>query len=219
MGIKVMFKDIRRIISLSIRTIAGLHLFTSSMFEISQTEGASMLPTVQSNGDFCIVDKRYKNGNKIEMGDIIVARKPTQPDSWVCKRITGMPGDIIIIDPSRGHIEKMREKFNNIISNDDDCEINKNDSIKENEFNSRFKEIKLNKNGFDRSPYDQFIVVPDGHVWVTGDNLSDSVDSRTYSVLPMGLIGGKIIIGMYLPNWMNFKGEYYRFLANTFHEV
>lgn len=203
------FKDIRRIASLSIRTIAGLHLFTSTCFEISQTEGASMLPTLQASGDFCVVDKRFKNGNGISMGDIIVARKPTQPDSWVCKRITGMPGDIILIDPSRNNIEMIKNKYYN-----EESKIEE-----ETEFSSRFKEIKFNKNDFNRDPYDQFIIIPDGHVWVTGDNLSDSVDSRTYSVLPMGLIGGKIIIGMYLPNIMKFKGDYYRFLANTFNEI
>lgn len=211
--IKHLLKDAKRIASLSIRTIAGLHLFTSTLFEISQTEGASMLPTVQASGDFCVVDKRYKNGNGIEMGDIIVARKPTQPESWVCKRITGMPGDVVIIDPSRYNIERLKEKYG--IEGG-------NFGFKgegETEFSSRFKEIKLSKSGYDRSPFDQFIIVPDGHVWVTGDNLSDSVDSRTYSVLPMGLIGGKIIIGIYLPNLMGFKGEYYRWLANTFTEI
>ncbi|ONH73896.1 Mitochondrial inner membrane protease subunit 1 [Pichia kudriavzevii] len=173
-------KDLTRIASLSIRSIAALHLFTSSCYEISQTEGASMLPTLQVHNDFCVVDKHYKNGNDIQMGDLIVARKPTQPDSWVCKRITGMPGDVVLLDPSRDNIELKVEK------------------------------------GWDRDPYDMYIIVPDGHVWVTGDNLSDSVDSRTYSVIPMGLIAGKIIIGMYLPNLMRFKGNYYRWLENTF---
>lgn len=207
------FRDAKRIASLSLRTIAGLHLFTSTCFEISQTEGASMLPTVQAHGDFCVVDKRFKNGNGIEMGDIIVARKPTQPDSWVCKRVTGMPGDVVLIDPSRKSIETLREEYADYLERDENSGYQNSP-----EFKSRFKEIKMSKSGYDRSPYDQFIIVPDGHVWVTGDNLSDSVDSRTYSVMPMGLIGGKIIIGMYLPKLMGFKGEYYRWLANTFSE-
>lgn len=210
---KTVIRDVKRIASLSVRTIAGLHLFTATCFEISRTEGASMLPTVQTRGDFCVVDKRFRNGNGIEMGDIIVARKPTQPDSWVCKRVTGMPGDVVLIDPSRGSVDSLREGYSDQLELESD-----NDERTSPEFKSRFKEIKMSKLGYNRSPYDQFIIVPDGHVWVTGDNLSDSVDSRTYSVLPMGLIGGKIIIGMYLHNLMGFKGEYYRWLANTFSE-
>ena len=33
--------------------------------------------------------------------------------------------------------------------------------------------------------------VPEGHCWVTGDNLPESRDSRTYGPLPLGLIKGK----------------------------
>lgn len=223
-------KDLTRIASLSIRSIAALHLFTSSCYEISQTEGASMLPTLQVHNDFCVVDKHYKNGNDIQMGDLIVARKPTQPDSWVCKRITGMPGDVVLLDPSRDNIERLRTNYMDATKKNSahniDCTNGdritdgkgKNEALhgsKLEEFNSRFKELKVEK-GWDRDPYDMYIIVPDGHVWVTGDNLSDSVDSRTYSVIPMWLIAGKIIIGMYLPNLMRFKGNYYRWLENTF---
>ena len=44
-----------------------------------------------------------------------------------------------------------------------------------------------------RSRFGTYIKVPEGHVWVTGDNLSHSLDSRTYNALPMGLIMGKIV--------------------------
>lgn len=206
----------KRIASLSIRSIAGLHLFTSAMYEISQTEGASMLPTLQTSGDFVIIDKSYKNGNSIQMGDILVARKPTQPDHWVCKRVTGMPGDVVLLDPSMNHIDELHQKYDTskIATINDDSTINDKCDVK-------LREIKINKSNSSnkKNPYDMYIIIPEGHVWVTGDNLSDSVDSRTYSVMPMGLIGGKIIIGMYLPNLLNFKGNYYRFLGNTFNEI
>jgi inner membrane protease subunit 1 len=39
----------------------------------------------------------------------------------------------------------------------------------------------------------QMIQVPEGHVWVIGDNLSWSRDSRFYGPLPMALITGKIL--------------------------
>lgn len=201
-------RETLRIGSLSIRSIAALHLFTSTAYEISQTEGASMLPTLNVNSDFCVVSKKFKNGNGLEMGDIIVARKPTQPDSWVCKRITGMPGDIILLDPSRGHVDELHRVG---ALYDEHTKVPLED---------RFSDLqRSSQKGWDRDPYDMYIVVPEGHVWVTGDNLSDSVDSRTYNVLPMGLIGGKIIIGMYLPNLMKLRGEYYRWLSNTFTKV
>lgn len=50
----------------------------------------------------------------------------------------------------------------------------------------------------------EFIKVPEGHVWVMGDNLPYSLDSRNYGPLPMALIKGKVICRV-LPNfkWIN----------------
>ncbi|KAE8145489.1 peptidase S24/S26A/S26B/S26C [Aspergillus avenaceus] len=39
----------------------------------------------------------------------------------------------------------------------------------------------------------EMIQVPEGHVYVAGDNLPWSRDSRNYGPIPMGLINGKII--------------------------
>lgn len=34
--------------------------------------------------------------------------------------------------------------------------------------------------------------IPEGHVWLSGDNLSNSTDSRYYGPVPMGLIRGRV---------------------------
>lgn len=41
------------------------------------------------------------------------------------------------------------------------------------------------------------IQVPQGHVWVVGDNMKDSLDSRHWGPLPMALIKGKVIAKMF----------------------
>ena len=33
-----------------------------------------------------------------------------------------------------------------------------------------------------------YVIVPEGHVWLEGDNKHDSVDSRTYGAVPQALI-------------------------------
>lgn len=38
-----------------------------------------------------------------------------------------------------------------------------------------------------------FVQIPEGHVFLAGDNLPWSRDSRNYGPVPMGLINGKII--------------------------
>ena len=39
----------------------------------------------------------------------------------------------------------------------------------------------------------EMIQVPDGHVWLEGDNLAWSRDSRFYGPVPMALIKGKVV--------------------------
>ena len=39
----------------------------------------------------------------------------------------------------------------------------------------------------------QHVIVPAGHVWVSGDNMPNSIDSRTYGPVPLGLIKSKVI--------------------------
>ncbi|KAG5440562.1 hypothetical protein PCK2_000387 [Pneumocystis canis] len=46
----------------------------------------------------------------------------------------------------------------------------------------------------------EFIKVPKGHVWIMGDNLLHSLDSRNYGPLPMALIKGKVVCRIF-PNF------------------
>jgi len=131
-------------LSWAVRMGCMVHLVHSSLYEVTETYGESMLPTLSWHGDFVHVNKLCRNGRNCKIGDIIIATKPTLPSQRVCKRITGMPGDYVLIDPT----------------------------------------IKNST---------QMIQVPAGHVWVTGDNMSQSIDSRTYGPLPLGLIKGKIV--------------------------
>lgn len=39
----------------------------------------------------------------------------------------------------------------------------------------------------------RFVRVPKGHVWLAGDNLSNSTDSRTYGPVPLALVRGKAV--------------------------
>ena len=50
------------------------------------------------------------------------------------------------------------------------------------------------------SPTNREGTVPNGYVWIEGDNKSSSVDSRDYGPIPMGLLQGKVVLCVY-PNW------------------
>lgn len=139
------------------RILCLVHFCNVNLYEYTETKGESMLTTLAASGDFVHELKAYRLGRGVKMGDMVVMAKPTDPDARVCKRISGMPGDMVQVDPSSSSDLSHSAK---------DCALN---------------------DGFNL-----YIRVPEGHVWVTGDNLNLSMDSRSLGVVPMGLIKGKI---------------------------
>ncbi|AET40341.1 endopeptidase catalytic subunit IMP1 Ecym_5605 [Eremothecium cymbalariae DBVPG len=173
-----------RTASYTVRVVCLIHIINLHFYEFTETRGESMVPTLAATNDYVHALKKYRNGKGVKIGDCIVAVKPTDPDQRVCKRITGMPGDIILVDPSMG------SKQNNQVDELDSDAVQQ----MEEHFNSYLK-------------------VPEGHVWVTGDNLSHSLDSRSYNSLPMGLIKGKIVAANDFnePFWGGTRGKFWGF--------
>ncbi|KAI0036682.1 signal peptidase I family protein [Vararia minispora EC-137] len=66
--------------------------------------GPSMLPTFEAQGDV-VLELRQPlmaalGRANIERGDLIVYESPAAPALQVCKRVIGLPGDIICVDPT-----------------------------------------------------------------------------------------------------------------------
>lgn len=120
-------------------------------------------------------------GLPLALGDIVVAISPRDPEKHVCKRIVGLPGDCILLDPrtpepSSDLVESSAD------SSDADADAGVSAVDHDQPPNMAATESKQG-----------YITVPPGHVFLCGDNLSNSTDSRHYGPVPMGLIKGKII--------------------------
>ncbi|KAI9221425.1 peptidase S24/S26A/S26B/S26C [Blastocladiella britannica] len=49
----------------------------------------------------------------------------------------------------------------------------------------------------------EYLRVPRGHVWLSGDNMSNSTDSRNYGPVPMALVKGKVTARIWPePKWI-----------------
>lgn len=171
--------------SWALRVFCLGHVVNGNIYEFTETKGESMLTTLVASGDYVHEWKRYRLGRGVEMGDLVVMAKLTDPEARVCKRITGMPGDIVLVDPLSS---------SDLTYSPQDCVAN---------------------DGFNK-----FIRVPEGHVWVTGDNLNLSLDSRSLGCVPMGLIKGKIFAassstkGLFGEDGRSFLNT--RLIKNTF---
>lgn len=52
-------------------------------------------------------------------------------------------------------------------------------------------EVRFLEDPFVKDKY-RTVIVPEGHVWVQGDNLYNSTDSRTFGAVPQGLLFGRV---------------------------
>ncbi|KAF0462333.1 mitochondrial inner membrane protease subunit 1 [Gigaspora margarita] len=131
-----------KIFSVGIRAFCTIHITNEYIIEITQCLGPSMLPTLNMVGDFIALERITHRLKLLEIGDVVVCVTPTDPWRSVCKRIIGMPGDRVCIDPTAANR--------------------------------------------------RYITVPSGHVWIQGDNMSNSTDSRNYGPVPYALIKGRV---------------------------
>lgn len=60
-----------------------------------QCIGPSMLPTIGLSGDVVLLWPTASGLIRPQIGDVVICSSPTDPSATVCKRIAGMPGDIV----------------------------------------------------------------------------------------------------------------------------
>ncbi len=92
----------------------------------------------------------------VSVGDVVVIQHPDRIGT-VCKRVLGLPGDIVTKPTLR----------NNSIST---------------------KRQQRYRQGIPGG-----LVIPDGHIWLEGDNPWNSADSRNYGPVPAALIVGRVL--------------------------
>ena len=123
-----------------------------------------MFPTLPEHNSVSIYSRLHKHGHAVKVGDIVVAYSPYFRHYTIAKRVIGMPGDYVIRDAPQSPTVGGAPI--------------------------------PGKPGQDRTaPREEpmMVQVPEGHVWLAGDNLPYTRDSRTYGPLPMALITGKVI--------------------------
>lgn len=114
-----------------------------------QCTGPSMEPTLESN-NILLTEHITPKMERLRIGDIVIAKSPSNPNLNICKRVKGLPGDKI-------------------------------------------------KQSFPR----KHVYVPRGHVWLEGDNSSNSADSRAYGPVPLGLVRSRVVCRVWPANKMN----------------
>lgn len=153
------------IVVVAVMLVIRIYLFTPVV-----VDGASMLPTFE-NRDRIIVAKQ----TEINHFDVIVFA--IDEDTNYIKRVIGLPGD---------HIAYKNDQLfiNDIAYEEPYLEVLKHDIP---------IDTYLTEN-FTLQKYTGFEVIPDGYVFVLGDNRKKSTDSRdpTLGLIPMNSVLGEV---------------------------
>ena len=105
-------KPILNLFIIATKTAFVAHAFVSYGFYHTSAIGPSMLPTLQMYGDQLWIDRRYRYGRDIKVGDMVACMRPDQPDSPIAKRIVGMPGDYVLKGtPESGSTEMIQVRL------------------------------------------------------------------------------------------------------------
>ncbi|RDB28390.1 Mitochondrial inner membrane protease subunit 1 [Hypsizygus marmoreus] len=80
----------------------AIHLTAEYIGRPSFMSGPSMLPTFAHEGEVVIENRlSYRLfPERLSRGDLVVLQSPIEPGHIICKRIIGMPGDIVCVDPT-----------------------------------------------------------------------------------------------------------------------
>ncbi|KKP73830.1 MAG: Signal peptidase I [Candidatus Roizmanbacteria bacterium GW2011_GWA2_35_19] len=132
----------------------------------NQVKGASMEPTFIS-GDYILTSRVTYKFRRPERGDVVVFKSPKNPDIEYIKRIIGLPGDKININDGAVSVngQVITENYISATTNlwDTGCI----------------------KNNVEYS-------VPDGELFVMGDNRPRSSDSREFCAVPAQSMIGQV---------------------------
>ncbi|TCD69989.1 hypothetical protein EIP91_005578 [Steccherinum ochraceum] len=79
--------------------VCATHLFVQHVGWIHSMSGPSMLPTLGVQGEW-VIESRVVDPHKLSRGDLVIYASPIDPNRLVCKRILGLPGDTVCVDPT-----------------------------------------------------------------------------------------------------------------------
>lgn len=154
-------------IIIAVIVVGGIRFF---LFEPVLVDGQSMMPTLE-DGERIIVNKIGYTLGEPERFDIVVFHASEEAD--YVKRIIGLPGDHIAYE------------------ND---ELFINGEAQEEPYLSTLKEEQQSPGNltldFTLEELLQIEEIPEGHVFVLGDNRENSTDSRIIGLVPMEEIKG-----------------------------
>lgn len=141
---------------------------------------ASMEPTLHGcsgcNNDHVLVDKLSYRMHDVHRGDVVVFHRPDTwqvPEKTLIKRVIGLPGDRLAVRDGKVYVNGLQLQESYL-----DANCPPMTSLSEDP----------------GSPVRTYGPVPDGDLYVMGDNRCDSADSRAFGPVPISDVIGRAFV-------------------------
>ncbi|OAV93406.1 signal peptidase I, variant 2 [Puccinia triticina 1-1 BBBD Race 1] len=182
------FKTTLHLIKRAVQVTAGVTLFKDKVGDLRWCEGGSMLPTLNVTGDLLlqiplssVFNFSLRRDRETEKSS--QALRMSEPTT---SRLNLNRGDLVnFTSPLNPSVLACKRILglpgDKILVDDHPHSFNPTPDL-------------LNTPGYDyQYSRKSLLTIPEGHLWLQGDNYAVSIDSRTYGPVPIGLVSGKIV--------------------------
>ena len=155
------WRDLAGMVATAVVVALLIRVFVAEAYQVPS---GSMLETIQL-GDRIVGEKVTLRWDAPKAGDIVFFVDPADPDVNLVKRVIATEGQVV--DLSDGHVLVDGERL------DEPYTLGKPS-----------EELGMHAENLDADvvfPY----TVPAGHIWVMGDNRTNSLDSRYFGAVPL----------------------------------
>ncbi|QSZ37417.1 hypothetical protein DSL72_009515 [Monilinia vaccinii-corymbosi] len=85
------------------------HVYSTYCYSLEAAQGPSMLPTISIQHDWFLIDRAYRRGKGVQVGDIVTFDSVVEPGQRAFKRVLGLEGDCVMIGtPGHGDDQMIR---------------------------------------------------------------------------------------------------------------
>lgn len=169
-----LIKEIKEYVISIVVALAIALVFHTYVFARATVQGPSMKPTLQNN-DILFLEKISTETSNVKRGEIVVFDSKDENGDYYIKRVIGIAGDVIEI--KNGHVYLNGSMLN-------ESYLSSNDITEPSTSESRY-------------------TVPEGSVFVLGDNRTDSKDSRILGPINLKDLKGHAVIRVFPFNKIN----------------